>query len=224
MAKALLFEEDPALRSYIENFLRQSGHSVDLALHPDNLENIPDGIYNIVFIDLSSQYLTKQAASLLIKKIKALRTAPVVAGISSAQGDLNPDLDHFLVTPLKENDLVKVLQAGKDTVDLIALGKILGIEDTALLVKLYDRFFTALDYEITQMYDCAARGDNVTVKSYAHSIKGAAYNLRLPALAERAKQIEYEAVCEGGNCMGAIKNMEEECKNILHTYTMKYKS
>ena len=113
---------------------------------------------------------------------------------------------------------------GEDVIDIDKLSRTLGIADKDMLIGLFGRFFTDVQGELRKMRAAVILKDYGALKNFAHSIKGAARNLRLNNIGSIAEEIEAETKYPSASLdlQPVVSRLDGACQRLFNEYNAKY--
>jgi DNA-binding response OmpR family regulator len=240
--RALLFEDNPINSRLMTMFLEQSGYFVELALRPNELEQKISKGFEIVFIDTASPALDKDTLENIVHRSKTAQSfvcPPIVAVLNTTKETeirrfLNMGMDGYIIKPISVKSLKETIDRvrsgkagaapGEDVVDVEKLSAALRVDDLGVLVDLFKKFFETVRKEINEMYTAADTKDFDTIRSKAHSIKGASRNLRLNNIGKLAEEIESQTKypSQSLDLHKIISGIESALTRVYNDFSAKY--
>ncbi len=237
----LVAEDNEANQALMSAILRKAGYAFEVV--PDGLaavEKVKENRFDLVLMDIQMPVKDGIEATREIREL-GYTDLPIIALTANAmRGDaerfLEAGMDVYISKPVRKEELFTVIEkftrrdnsaaarpaSGSSSLSAGGSGFDIdrALDETGLTLEDYipllDLFFTSSRDELRSLADATARGDAATATRNAHSVKGAAANMRAEAIrtaAEAAEQAakrgDLEAVRAGhGRLIALLQDME----------------
>ncbi|MBP6900988.1 MAG: response regulator [Burkholderiaceae bacterium] len=237
--RVLVAEDHPVNRLYMAALLERLGHSARFVDHGlDALTALREEPFDIVLMDVHMPVMDGVAATEALRAMPAPANAtPVVALTADVFADtrercLRAGVTEVLAKPLSlamlqalfarhfgtgtqlppEPALVEAGAGGAapSLLDRAALRSVRELMGAERLPSLFNGFFEQAGDAARRMHEALRDADPEALRRSAHAVKGAALNLGLPALAERAALLSREATALGASALAlAVQRFDE---------------